>query len=108
MLVKPESQPPVRAPTAGFPNLFDSRPPCLDTEDFATPKHFFYQDCDDYLEIWLIIIVVFYDDFPFPYWKETHFYFYICLGDPLYKAPRPPGWEILSYGVSAGKNCLIS
>ena len=22
----------------GFPNLFDPRPPCLDTEDPATPK----------------------------------------------------------------------
>ena len=22
-----------------FPNLFDPRPPCLDTEDSATPKH---------------------------------------------------------------------
>ena len=28
-------------------------------------------------------LVVFYDDFPFPYWKENYFYSFICLGDTL-------------------------
>ena len=46
------------------------------------------------LRFGLILLVVFYDDFPFPYWKEIYLYSYICLGDPLFKALRPPLGEV--------------
>ena len=36
-------------------NLFDPRPPCLNTEDPATPRTNLYHDHDDYFAIWLII-----------------------------------------------------
>ena len=39
---------------AGFPNLFDPQPPCLYTEDLATPSTYLYHDHDDYFEICLI------------------------------------------------------
>ena len=45
-----------------------------------------------------LLLVIFYDDFPFPYWKEICFYSYICHATPFLRpcdplALRPPGWE---------------
>ena len=56
------------APTTGFPNLFDPRPPCLDTEDSATPMQglIFTMIMIIILRFGLLL-VVFYDDSPFPY-----------------------------------------
>ena len=45
---------------AGFHNLFDPRPPLLDSEDSATPRTNLYHDhFEDYFEIWLIISGIF-------------------------------------------------
>ena len=40
-----------------------------------------------------LLLVVFYDDFPFPYWKEKYFDSYICLGDP------PGGWVGIPWSI---------
>ena len=41
---------------SGFPNLFDPRPQCLDTEDSVTLEHLPLPfDHNDHFEIWLII-----------------------------------------------------
>ena len=81
-----------------FPNLFDLRPPCLDTWDLATPSTDLYLDHDDYFEILLIISGIL-CWFSLLVLKRNYFLFLHLPQRPLFTASRPPGWETLHYAV---------
>ena len=60
---------------SGFPNLFDKWPPCRDNGHSATPppSTYIYHDHDNHFEIMASYLMVFCNDFLFPYWKD-HFF----------------------------------
>ena len=74
----------------GFPTFFDPRPPMSRYCRFGDPQALIFTMIMMIILRLGFLLVVFYDDFSFPYWKENYFYSFFCLGDPLLKALRPP------------------
>ena len=63
---------------------------------FGDPKHLMIMMI---ILRFCLLLVVFYDDFHFPYWRESYFYFYICLNDPLLKVLGIPTPRLGNPGV---------
>ena len=54
-----------------------------------------------------LLLVVFYHDFPFPYWKENYFYSFIVLATPPLKASRPPWGTDPQVGKPWWCSCML-
>ena len=72
----------------GFPNLFDPRPPCPDTEDSATQALIFTMIMMIILRF-ALYLMVFYDDFPFPIENKFIFIPTFASATPFLR-PRDP------------------
>ena len=99
-------------PGAGFPNLFDLRPPCLDTEDLVTPSTYLYHDHDDYFEIWLIISGILWW-FLLPLLKRKLFLFLHLpwrppWGSPTHRLGNPALMSAMAANKLSGLHCIWS
>ena len=53
-----------------------------------------------------LLLVVFYDDFPFPYCNEINLNSYICIGDPFLRPRDPLGVPRLGNPAVVSQMCL--